>query len=236
METRRGASWRASPADGLDDVPRVAVARLADVPDRRVRALGDEATAALLYPELAPLAGRQRDDRPRRRLLRRRRSLPGHARRDARRLGPRGAPLRARDGAQPPDGRPTWLAHTAYEYGRMLLRRGDGDRARAAELLGEATRARRADRHACAARAGSRRSARRARRPGLPDGLSFREVQILGLVAGGLSNREIGSDAVHQRAHRGEPHPQHPAQDALREPHRGGVLRPPPRAGRASAR
>ena len=30
-------------------------------------------------------------------------------------------------------------------------------------------------------------------RGGLPDGLSFREVQILGLVAKGMSNREIGS-------------------------------------------
>jgi DNA-binding NarL/FixJ family response regulator len=29
--------------------------------------------------------------------------------------------------------------------------------------------------------------------PSPPDGLSFREVQILGLVAEGLSNREIGT-------------------------------------------
>ena len=38
--------------------------------------------------------------------------------------------------------------------------------------------------------------------------------------------------AVHQRAHRRQPHPQHPAQDALREPHRGRLLRPPARPGR----
>ena len=39
----------------------------------------------------------------------------------------------------------------------------------------------------------SGRSAPRAPAPALPDGLSFREVQILDLVAEGLSNREIGA-------------------------------------------
>ena len=82
----------------------------------------------------------------------------------------------------------TWLAHTAYEYGRMLQRRGDG---RVAELLGEAD--------ALAERIGMRALLGRIRAlaapravPGPPDGLSYREVQILGLVAKGLSNREIG--------------------------------------------
>src|SRR5262249_53312286 len=36
--------------------------------------------------------------------------------------------------------------------------------------------------------------------------------------------------AVDQRAHRGQPRPQHPAQDRLREPHRGRLLRAPARA------
>jgi DNA-binding CsgD family transcriptional regulator len=86
----------------------------------------------------------------------------------------------------------TWLAHTAYEYGRMLLRRGRGERDRAAELLAEAD--------LLAERIGMRALLGRVRGigaprpvPGPPDGLSFREVQILGLVAKGLSNREIGS-------------------------------------------
>ena len=88
-------------------------------------------------------------------------------------------------------GAETWLAHTAYEYGRMLLARGPADRAaRPARRGGPA---RRADRHARAAPAGSVRCAPRRAVSELPDGLSFREVQILGLVADGLSNREIGT-------------------------------------------
>ena len=62
-------------------------------------ALGDEAAAALVYPELEPLAGNERDDRPAGRVLRPRRPLPGDARDDPRRLGARGEALRARDGA-----------------------------------------------------------------------------------------------------------------------------------------
>ena len=59
-----------------------------------------------------------------------------------------------------------------------------------------------------------------------PDGLSWREVEILRLVAAGLSNREIGDAAVHQRPHGRQPRPQHPAQDRGRQPHRGRRLRP----------
>jgi DNA-binding NarL/FixJ family response regulator len=85
----------------------------------------------------------------------------------------------------------TWLAHTRYEYGRFLLARGRGDRDQAEALLSEAA--------SLAARIGmatllGRIQALGARTPssGGPDGLSPREVQILGLIARGLSNREIG--------------------------------------------
>ena len=84
----------------------------------------------------------------------------------------------------------TWLAHTAYEYGRMLHARGD--RERAGPLLGEADRL--ADRIGMPALLGRIRTlGGGAAVAGLPDGLSSREVQILGLVAKGLSNREIGA-------------------------------------------
>ena len=53
-----------------------------------------------------------------------------------------------------------------------------------------------------------------------------REVEILRLVARGLSNREIGTDALDQRAHRRQPHAQHPAKDGRRESHRGRGVRP----------
>lgn len=89
----------------------------------------------------------------------------------------------------------TWLAHTEFEYARMLLaRRGRDDRARAATLLGEAA--------ALADTLGLRALAARIDRLGmsvtlarsLPDNLSPREVEILRLVARGLSNRDIGRE------------------------------------------
>ena len=125
-------------------------------------------------------------------------------------------------------GAQTWLAHTAYEYGRMLIGRGDA-RERAMELFAEAD--------ALAERIGMPALRRRIAQLGAtraaapPDGLSFREVQILALVAEGLSQPRDRRRAVHLRAHRRQPHPQHPAQDPLREPHRGRQLRAPARAG-----
>ena len=83
----------------------------------------------------------------------------------------------------------TWLAHTSYEYGRMLLAQGDDGRAQ--PLLADAVR--------LAARAGMPTLLSRARElasssaPSLPDGLSARELEVLRLAARGMSNREIGS-------------------------------------------
>jgi DNA-binding CsgD family transcriptional regulator len=89
-------------------------------------------------------------------------------------------------------GAATWLAHTAYEYARFLLSQRRGERERAEPLLGEAA--------TLAERIGMPTLLNRVRALGspapvgvLPDGLSPREVQILGLVAKGLSNRQVGS-------------------------------------------
>jgi DNA-binding CsgD family transcriptional regulator len=92
-------------------------------------------------------------------------------------------------------GASTWLAHTAYQYGRMLHARARAeDASRAASMLTEAA--------ALAERIGM--PALLARIEGLgsgpgaattpPDGLSPREVTILRLVARGLSNRQIGEE------------------------------------------
>ena len=85
----------------------------------------------------------------------------------------------------------TWLAHTAYEYARMLLmHRRDRD-GRAAALLAEAASL--ADRIGLLAlRERIRSFESMTPASALPDGLSAREVQILRLVARGMSNREIG--------------------------------------------
>ena len=74
----------------------------------------------------------------------------------ARRTSKRAMELNRRMGAA------TWLAHTAYEYGRLLLLARSADRERADALLAEAAALGRADRHAGAARPDRR--ARRDRR------------------------------------------------------------------------
>jgi DNA-binding CsgD family transcriptional regulator/tetratricopeptide (TPR) repeat protein len=154
-------------------------------------ALGDEVTAALVYPELEARAGSNV-------MVGHLVSCYGAADRYlgmlAATLGEpalavehfeRALELNRRMGAA------TWHAHTAYEYGRFLLARGRGDRDQAAALLAEAS--------SLAGRIGmptllGRIQALGTPAPGvaLPDGLSPREVQILALVAQGLSNREIG--------------------------------------------
>ena len=176
---RRGASSRGSRADGLDALPRVALARLAHLP-RRTRA---------------------RRSATRRR---RRSSTPSSSRSPAanvmighlvacygaadRYLGMLAATLGESERADEHFeralelnrrmGAATWLAHTAYEYGRFLLARGAAT-ARGSALLGEAAALAGRIGMPTLARAGSRRSAPAAAGAGLPDGLSPREVQIL---------------------------------------------------------
>lgn len=88
----------------------------------------------------------------------------------------------------------TWLAHTMYQYGRMLLRRARPDDRRAANgLLGDALAlAKEVGMPALSSRVGALGTAL-ADPPAHRDGLSAREVEILRLVARGLSNREIGA-------------------------------------------
>jgi DNA-binding CsgD family transcriptional regulator/tetratricopeptide (TPR) repeat protein len=89
----------------------------------------------------------------------------------------------------------TWLAHTQYELGRLLSKASPSDRARGHELLQEAG--------GLAERIGMPALLHRIRAEGgalvrrhSPDGLSPRELQILQLVARGMSNREIGAALV----------------------------------------
>jgi DNA-binding CsgD family transcriptional regulator/tetratricopeptide (TPR) repeat protein len=156
-------------------------------------ALGDETMAALLYPELEPFAGTNvmighlvacygSADRYLGMLA----STLGEDERAERHFE------RAMEQNQAMEAS-TWLAHTAYEYGRFLGRRGGAARERAEGLLGEAAAlAERIGMAGLLAKIGSLGVAAPA--GGLPGGLSPREAQILALVARGLSNREIGAE------------------------------------------
>ncbi|MQA75407.1 MAG: AAA family ATPase [Solirubrobacterales bacterium] len=213
-EPRREGPWRPGLACvlaelGMEDEARRELARIADEGLDRFReslwlaslsyltdacaALGDEATAALVYPELAPLAGSNvmighlvayygAADRYLGMLA----ATLGEPERAAEHFE-RALELNRRMGAV------TWLAHTDYEYARLLLAGPRREPERAAALLGEATElARRIGMRALLARIAALGSA--APDHGLPDGLSAREVQILRLVARGMSNREIGGE------------------------------------------
>jgi DNA-binding CsgD family transcriptional regulator/tetratricopeptide (TPR) repeat protein len=105
-------------------------------------------------------------------------------------------------------GTPVWLAHTQYQYARMLLdRNGPSDEQHARELLahahttatriGMATLVRRIDelRASQAPEAAAAQPASPVPTPTphvLPGGLTSRELEVLRLVAQGASNRDIG--------------------------------------------
>ncbi len=190
-EARRELSKLAS--EGIDGFQAsLWLATLAYLSDA-CAALGDQEMAAILYPKLEPLTGAN--------------VMIGHLvacyGSADRYLGMLAVTLGEWEQAEEHFerameenermGASTWVAHTAYEYGRFLLGRGRGSRERADALLGEAA--------ALAERIGMEGLLARIRAlgvpapdGGLPAGLSPREAQILELVAKGLSNREIGEE------------------------------------------
>jgi DNA-binding CsgD family transcriptional regulator/tetratricopeptide (TPR) repeat protein len=187
-DARRELAWIA--AEGLDGYREslwlTSLTYLADA----CTALGDEATAALVYPELEPRAGGNvmighlvscygSADRYLGMLA----ATLGESERATEHFE-RALVLNRRMGAE------TWVARTAYEYGRFLLARRRGDRDQATALLGEAAAL--AERIGMPGLLGRIQALGTAAPTGLPDGLSPREAQILILVARGLSNREIG--------------------------------------------
>ena len=157
--------------------------------------VGDELLAELIYPELAPLSGGN--------------VVIGHGvtcyGAADRFLGLLATTLGEHDQAiehfesalalNRRMGATTWTAHTLFAYGRSLRTRDrPGDAPHASELLSEAAR--------LAAHIGIPALVTRARSLGAhvrpvatpPDDLSWREVEILRLVASGLSNRQIGEE------------------------------------------
>ena len=166
-------------ADGLDAVPRVALARLARVPDRRVRGARRREPSRRWSTPSSSRSRRQRDDRPPGRLLRRGRPLPRHARGDARRGRARGGALRARHGPEPAHGRRDLARAHRVRVRALPARAAAGPAGARRALLGEAASlAERIGMPALQARI--RALGAPAPAPGLPDGLSPREAQILG--------------------------------------------------------
>ena len=174
--TRRGASSRASPPKGStrfrESLWLASLTYLTDAV-HGARRRGD---GRARLPGARAARGRERDDRPPRRLLRRRRPLPRHARRHARRVGPRRGALRARAELNRAHGHARRGSPTPlYQHARALLARGDGARGRR-PLLGEAAALAEGSSACRRCSPASGRSAPPRRRPRLPDGLSSREV------------------------------------------------------------
>ena len=234
--TTPAASCTGSSRDGLGGLrPSLWLASLVYL-DRRRAATWRRRGSRGSLSGAGRVLGRQRHGRPPRRLLRRGGPLPRHDRDGARRVG-------SRRGALPGCAR---AQHAGSARGRGS--RTPRTSTRACCWPGEATTTARthglssASRSASPRRSGCPRSSRRAAALGpdvepeatLPDGLSAREVEILVELARGLSNREIGRDAPHQRAHGGEPHPLDPPQDRLRNRTEAAGYAHPPRARPAS--
>ena len=152
-------------------------------------ALRDDTMAALVYPELAPRAGGNVMIGHLRRCYGAADRYLGHAGGDVRRRRARGGHFERALESTGAMGAVTWLAHTAYEYGALPAPAATASGA--TTLLGEAATL--AGRIGMPTLLGRIEALGAAAPASLPDGLSPREVQILALVARGLSNREIGS-------------------------------------------
>jgi DNA-binding CsgD family transcriptional regulator/tetratricopeptide (TPR) repeat protein len=178
--------------EGLEPLRQLWLASLTYITDA-CSAVGDEETAALVYPALEPLTGKNV-------MVGNLVTCYGAA---DRYLGMLARTLGEWDRAEEHFERAielnrqmraaTWLAHTQYEYARLILVSRPQQRQQAMALLEEADE--------LAAGIGMAALRSRIRALGapvvpatLPDKLSPREVQILQLIARGFSNRQIGAE------------------------------------------